>query len=79
MAGITSLNASLTILMVLYFLAFLAAVLAGIPMIVHVSPKSECLLFSFQVTPNGKLSYGNYASKYAVILYSMDHVKSEVY
>ena len=63
MAGVNSLNTSLTILMVLYFLAFLSAILASIPMILHVSPKSECLLFSSQIGP-GKLSYGNYASKY---------------
>ena len=45
----------------LYSLVF--GFLASVPMIYHVSPISECLLFS-TVARSGKLFYGHYASKY---------------
>lgn len=62
MAGLTTLAGSLLVLMGLYFLAAMFAVLASAPMIMHVNPRSECLLFSYQDADS--LSYGNYASEY---------------
>ena len=50
-------------LMILYGCAVIFGFLASVPMIYHVSPISECLLFS-TVARSGKLFYGHYASKY---------------
>ena len=49
----------LVILMVLYVLSALFSLLAFIPMLMHVSPRSECLLFSKQ--GGDKLYYGHHS------------------
>ena len=54
-------------LMILYGCAVIFGFLASVPMIYHVSPISECLLFS-TVARSGKLFYGHYASKYKNVL-----------
>ncbi len=46
---------------VLYPLACLFALVASVPMALHVYPQSECILFS--TSGGGKLFYGHYASK----------------
>ena len=52
---------AMVILIILYGFAAFFGLLASVPMIMHVFPQSECLLFS---APFGdKLSYGNHASK----------------
>lgn len=52
---------ALTVLMILYGLAIVFGFLASVPMVLHVYPQSECLLFSTQI--GDKLFYGHYASK----------------
>ena len=54
---------ALTILIGLYIWANIFGLLASIPMIIHVYEKSECILFSHEVTKGGSLSYGHHASK----------------
>ena len=39
------LEGALKLYMVLYFLAFLATFMVTVPMLLHVVPESECLLF----------------------------------
>ena len=56
------LQVALAVLMILYGLAFFFGFLASVPMVLHVYPQSECLLFSAQYKDT--LSYGHYASKY---------------
>ena len=53
---------AMLILMILYGCAVVFGFLASIPMIMHVYPQSECLLFSY-TEPGDKLSYGSYASE----------------
>ena len=43
----------------LYVFAVLFALVASVPMIMHVYPQSECLLFSSE--SNSKLYYGHWA------------------
>ncbi len=52
---------AMIILMILYVVTILFGLLASVPMIMHVYPQSECMLFSYQ--SGQKLFYGNYASK----------------
>ena len=59
--AVVELRKSLIVLIILYAFAALFAIVAAIPMIMHVYPQSECLLFSTEV--NQKLFYGHYASK----------------
>lgn len=55
---------ALLILMILYGVAVVFGFLASIPMVMHVYPQSECLLFSHALGPTfDKLSYGTHASK----------------
>ena len=64
MAGLTSLNVLLVSLMTIYGLSVIGALMASIPMILHVTPRSECLLFSAAIGGGGgRLEYGNYISK----------------
>ena len=56
------LRKSLTTLLVLYPLSCVFALLASIPMVLHVYPQSECILFSS--SGGGKLFYGHYASEF---------------
>ena len=53
---------AMMILMILYACAVFFGFLAAVPMFLHVTPISECLLFSY-VGLGGKLYYGHYASK----------------
>jgi|FrelakmetLWP11LW_1041352.scaffolds.fasta_scaffold398555_1 hypothetical protein len=59
--AVMELKVALTVLMILYGLAFFFGFLASVPMILHVYPQSECLLFSAQY--GDSLSYGHYASE----------------
>jgi len=52
---------AMSILMILYGCAVVFGFLASVPMVLHVYPQSECLLFSSIV--GGRLNYGHYASK----------------
>ena len=54
---------ALKILIGLYICANIFGLLASLPMIKHVYEKSECILFSHEVTKGGSLSYGHHASK----------------
>jgi len=49
------------LLTLLYGLATAFGFLASVPMVLHVYPQSECLLFSSQI--GDKLFYGHHASK----------------
>ena len=53
---------AMLILMILYVFAVLFGLDASIPMIWHVYPQSECLLFAGPEGPN-RLSYGTHASE----------------
>lgn len=57
--AVVELKKCLVILMILYGLAMLFGLMGFIPMIAHVYPQSECLLYSYQIMQ--KLSYGHYA------------------
>ena len=59
--AVVELGKCLVILMILYAFILVFALMAMIPMILHVYPRSECLLFSSQ--SGNKLFYGHYASK----------------
>ena len=61
--AVMELKVALTVLMILYGLALFFGFLASVPMVLHVYPQSECLLFSAQY--GDSLSYGHYASKYS--------------
>ncbi len=63
--AVVELKRCLVILIILYVFAALFAVVAAIPMIMHVYPQSECLLFSSEV--NQKLFYGHYASTHVLL------------
>ena len=53
---------AMLILMILYCCAVVFGFLASIPMVMHVYPQSECLLFSYPFQGD-KLSYGSHASE----------------
>jgi hypothetical protein len=53
---------ALKVLSILYVLATVFGFLASVPMVLHVYPQSECLLFSSQISE--KLFYGHHASEY---------------
>jgi len=55
MGGLTSLRSMLVSLMTIYVLSVIGALMAAIPMILHVNPRSECILFASQE------GYGHYA------------------
>ena len=57
---------ALKILIGLYICANIFGLLASLPMIKHVYEKSECILFSHEVTKGGSLSYGHHASKFFI-------------
>ena len=57
------LNRTLISLMIFYIFGALFAILASGSILMHVNPYSKCLLYSSHIG-GGKLSYGNYASKY---------------
>ena len=57
---------ALKILIGLYICANIFGLLASLPMIKHVYEKSECILFSHEVTKGGSLSYGHHASKFLI-------------
>ena len=57
MGGLTSLRSMLVSLMTIYVLSVIGALMAAIPMILHVNPRSECILFASQE------GYGHYACK----------------
>jgi hypothetical protein len=63
--AVMELQVALTVLMILYGLSILFGFLASVPMVLHVYPQSECLLFSAQY--GDSLSYGHYASKLKLI------------
>ena len=53
------LEGALKLYMVLYFLAFLSTFMVTVPMLLHVVPESECLLFvSYSNDQNAKNAYG---------------------
>ena len=53
------LEGALKLYMVLYFLAFLSTFMIIVPMLLHVVPESECLLFvSYSNDQNAKNAYG---------------------
>eukprot|EP00095_Tigriopus_kingsejongensis_P009673 maker-scaffold84_size396325-snap-gene-0.18 protein:Tk09673 transcript:maker-scaffold84_size396325-snap-gene-0.18-mRNA-1 annotation:"eif2 kinase if2k-d (incomplete catalytic triad)" len=58
--AVVELKKCLIILLILYALVLLFGLLASISMIIHVTPQSECLLYSYQI--QAKLSYGHYAT-----------------
>ena len=61
------LEGALKLYMVLYFLAFLSTFLMSVPMLLHVVPQSECLLFvSSSYDQNRKYTYGSPGGCYAV-------------
>ena len=53
---------AMLILMILYGCAIIFGFLASIPMVMHVYPQSECLLFSYSFQGGDRLSYGSHAS-----------------
>ena len=61
---------AMLILMILYGCAVFFGFLASIPMVMHVYPQSECLLFSYPYAGD-KLSYGSHASKLLIGVYSI--------
>ena len=53
------LEGALKLYSVLYFLAFLATFMVTVPMLLHVVPESECLLFvTYSNDQNAKNAYG---------------------
>ena len=61
------LEGALKLYMVLYFLAFVSTFLMSVPMLLHVVPQSECLLFvSYSYDQNAKYSYGPPGGCYAM-------------
>jgi len=58
--AVVELRKCLITLVALYVFAVLFALVASVPMIMHVYPQSECLLFSSE--NNSKLYYGHWAS-----------------
>ena len=53
------LEGALKLYLVLYFLAFLATFMVTVPMLLHVVPESECLLFvTYSNDQNAKNAYG---------------------
>jgi len=58
--AVVELRKCLITLIILYVLAVLFALVASVPMIMHVYPQSECLLFSSE--NSSKLYYGHWAS-----------------
>ena len=56
------LDTALKLYIALYVLCFLLTWLISVPMLLHVSPRSECLLF---VSPY--MSYGSPAGKFRVL------------
>ena len=61
--AVVDLGKCLIILMILYVFGICFSLMASIPMIIHVYPRSECLLFSSQ--QGNSLSYGHYASEFS--------------
>ncbi len=59
--AVVALRKCLIVLMILYALSILVGLLACVPMILHVYPRSECILFSSQGGQD--LYYGHYASE----------------
>jgi hypothetical protein len=53
---------AMLILMILYGCAVVFGFLASIPMVMHVYPQSECLLFSYG-EKGDKLSYGDHSGE----------------
>lgn len=54
---------ALVIMMILYGAVAIFGILAAVPMMLHVFPQSECILFSsYNQYPSEKLNYGHYAS-----------------
>lgn len=61
------LEGALKLYMVLYFLAFLSTFMIIVPMLLHVVPESECLLFvTYSNDQNAKNAYGPPGGCYAV-------------
>ena len=60
--AVVELRKCLIVLMIVYFFAVAFGFLASVPMVAHVYPQSECMLFAFAGQGN-RLSYGHYASK----------------
>ena len=55
---------ALVIMMILYGAVAIFGILAAVPMMMHVFPQSECILFSsYNQFPSEKLNYGHYACK----------------
>ena len=59
--AVVDLGKCLVILMILYVFGIAFALMASIPMVIHVYPRSECLLFSSQ--RGDSLFYGHYGGK----------------
>lgn len=81
------LEGALKLYMVLYFLAFLATFMMSVPMLLHVVPLSECLLFvdySYDQNrkftygpPGGEIGYLNILPKYIISVFSQDVTQPE--
>ena len=73
---------AMLILMILYGCAIIFGFLASIPMVMHVYPQSECLLFSYPFQGGDRLSYGSHASMLSSLSYlsKRDHsmLKSKI-
>ena len=62
--AVVELRQCLIVLMIVYFFAVAFGLLASAPMVAHVYPQSECMLFASAAGQGGdKLSYGHYASE----------------
>ena len=60
------LEGALKLYIALYFIAFIATFLMSVPMLMHVVPKSECLLFvQSSYDQNRKFTYGSPGGCYA--------------
>ena len=61
------LEGALKLYMVLYFLAFLATFMMSVPMLLHVVPLSECLLFvDYHNDQNRKFTYGSPGGEFRI-------------
>ena len=67
--AVVELRKCLITLVALYVFAVLFALVASVPMVMHVYPQSECLLFSSE--NNSRLYYGHWACKLYVRVHSL--------
>ena len=74
--AVVELRKCLIILIVFYCLSAVFGFLASVPMILHVYPQSECLLFSNEY--NQKLYYGSYVRKFENTVMSNPRQKAHV-